>query len=102
MYICKDCGEVFAECDTRSEYRGECFGFPAYEDYACCPYCESDDIEEVVVCKRCGKNFGESALTVGLCSKCEKEIQDKVTAFFEQFSDDEKEYILESGILDEV
>lgn len=97
MFICLECGELF-ESPKRiidEEYYG-CYQY----DYEC-PYC-GGDYEEVVECLGCGKNFGESDLTEGFCKKCEKEIQDKVKQFFEQFSEDEKNYIFEAGILDEV
>ena len=52
MYKCYKCGSVFEEkeieVDTWREYRGECFGIPAYETVSeeHCPYCNSDDFEE--------------------------------------------------------
>lgn len=50
--ICNDCGAVFdaneIEVKTWEEYRGECWGAPAYERMASyhCPKCGSEDIEE--------------------------------------------------------
>lgn len=47
-YRCMDCGRKFYEPEICEEYRGECFGFPAYETVSCCPYCHGDyeEIEE--------------------------------------------------------
>lgn len=92
MYICKDCKELFDKPKRVLEDR-----LYFYE----CPFC-GGNFEEVVKCKKCGKHYGESDLNEGLCPKCEKEIQDKVKAFFEQFTEAEIEYIFDSGILDEV
>lgn len=97
MYICKDCEEVFEKPKkvVDEEYYGS--RLYSYE----CPFC-GGNFEEVVECKRCGKHYGESDLNEGLCPKCEKAIQEKVKAFFEQFTEAEIEYIFDSGILDEV
>lgn len=45
-YKCNDCGAEFDEPETYSEYMGEFWGFPAYEEFGRCPVCESDDYEE--------------------------------------------------------
>lgn len=47
-YRCMDCGREFDEPEICEEYRGECFGFPAYETVSYCPYCRGDyeEIEE--------------------------------------------------------
>ena len=39
MYECMGCGRLFDEPGEYREYRGECFGFPAYEAMAGCPFC---------------------------------------------------------------
>lgn len=41
-YICNECGELFEHPKIIKESRGECFGFPAFEDVAVCPYCRGD------------------------------------------------------------
>lgn len=44
---CNECGSIFHEdklVDVR-EYRGEHFGFPAYEEWAECPYCKTSSFE---------------------------------------------------------
>ena len=47
MYRCKDCGAIFDEPAYIKEDRGECFGFPAYEEMAVCPRCKGDDYERM-------------------------------------------------------
>lgn len=106
MYKCKDCNSIIENKDViwRESYPDAdghySDGFMG--NYATCPFCGGDDIEYAAECKGCGEPHGESDLTEGFCEKCEKEIQDKVYAFFEQFTEAEKDYIFESGILDEV
>lgn len=39
MYVCLDCYSTFEEPARWKESRGECFGFPAYEEMCGCPYC---------------------------------------------------------------
>lgn len=47
MYICNDCKQEFDEPETDGEYMGEWFGFPSYQIIDVCPFCRSDDIEEL-------------------------------------------------------
>lgn len=97
MYICTKCGETFENTGyyVNVEYYG------AEERLACCPHCQSPAMK-AEQCQQCGEWHKKDDLIEGFCPKCEKVIQDKVKAFFEQFSEDEKDYIFESGILDEV
>ena len=46
-FKCYKCGETFDEPATRSERIGEFWGTPAYMDFNICPYCHSDDVEEI-------------------------------------------------------
>lgn len=53
MLKCNDCGARFEYPKAVKEYRGECFGFPAYETVGYCPECggwdfwpEEDENEE--------------------------------------------------------
>ena len=46
-YRCNDCGKEFDEAGSYEEYMGEFWGAPAYETFYICPYCKSDDFEEV-------------------------------------------------------
>lgn len=43
---CDNCGRIFDEPITVKENMGEHFGFPAYEEWAACPYCKSTDISD--------------------------------------------------------
>lgn len=46
MYRCEECGAIFETAESWKEYRGECFGYPAYETVSGCPCCRSTDVEE--------------------------------------------------------
>ena len=43
MYYCNDCKKWFNEPETYTETVGEYWGFPAEEEFACCPHCNSWD-----------------------------------------------------------
>ena len=45
MFKCKDCGAIFEEPEEIRDYRGEFWGFPAYETVSCCPCCGGDDFK---------------------------------------------------------
>lgn len=47
MFRCYDCGREFETPDTFQEYRGEFWGMPAYETVSCCPFCRSDEYDEI-------------------------------------------------------
>lgn len=47
MFKCNDCENSFEELHTYRECMGEFWGMPAYEEFSCCPFCGSDDYEEV-------------------------------------------------------
>lgn len=47
MYKCLDCNREF---DSPERYQGDCeffWGRPTYDYYEGCPYCKSEDIEEI-------------------------------------------------------
>ena len=46
MYKCEECGNVFDEPKMVQECVGEFWGTPAYETWAVCPDCGSDEIED--------------------------------------------------------
>lgn len=48
QFICADCNNIFGEDEfaTVREYRGEFWGFPAYETISVCPFCHSDAIDD--------------------------------------------------------
>ena len=50
MFVCLECGNLFEEPIEWKEDRGECFGFPAYEELSGCPYCKGSYVETY----RCG------------------------------------------------
>lgn len=46
---CDNCGKTFDSDEIKiiSEYMGEFWGMPAYEDFEACPYCDSYEIDNV-------------------------------------------------------
>ena len=98
MFICRECGAVSEELHRK------CFDDldTMFQGYTMvCPFCHSDEVEDAVECEKCGKYVAEDELTEGLCTECEIDIRNKVFDFFEQFSEVERKYIFESGILEE-
>ncbi len=47
MFKCNECGAEFYEPDTYRDWIGDFWGIPAYEEFAICPVCKSEDFEEV-------------------------------------------------------
>lgn len=62
MMVCNECGRIFDEGDARM-VRGdmvEHFGTPCrLPDYAVCPSCKSEDIEQAYACEGCGETHSE-------------------------------------------
>ena len=80
--ICLDCGTVFGadEVQRVQDYRGECWGRPAYEEELICPHCKSSDIEDAEECEICGSWCSTEELyeNGGICIAClETYITDK-------------------------
>ena len=46
MWRCVWCGKEFEQPAEWEEYRGECFGYRAYEPVDGCPYCHGDYLSE--------------------------------------------------------
>lgn len=46
MFKCMDCGAVFEEPRHVRECVGEFWGAPAYDDFAYCPACGSDEYDD--------------------------------------------------------
>lgn len=67
MFICNNCGEVFAECKTVKEYHPYGMGH-ATEEWAVCPHCEDTDFDRAKQCERCSNLVSE--LHDGLCECC--------------------------------
>lgn len=73
MYKCDDCGCVF---DEPSTYRDEiCVIDPvskntAYDEYPCCPRCNSYQFDEVWECEICGEYYHEGETYCETVDKC--------------------------------
>lgn len=85
-YKCRDCGNIFDECDCYKENMGECHGSIAYETFAVCPCCGSSDFDGTNRCKRCGGEFLEDELFDGWCGECLKNsiTHDSALCFMEE------------------
>ena len=72
--ICLDCGTVFDadEVQRVQDYRGECWGRPAYEEELICPHCKSSGIDDAEECEICGSWCSTEELydNGGLCTAC--------------------------------
>ena len=72
--ICLDCGTVFGadEVERVQDYRGECWGRPAYEEELICPHCKSSDIEDAEECEICDSWCSTEELyeNGGICTAC--------------------------------
>ena len=75
-YKCNDCGHIFEDGEfvVKSEYMGECWGIPAYDEFCYCPSCGGDGWEEAGHCAKCHGIFLGDELTEGLCDECLREI----------------------------
>lgn len=97
MYICTKCNHIFEEGEAKTirQNQGECFGFPAYEDFSVCPMCEGE-YEKAVKCSICEEYHLEEDLTNGICDDClDKEVNyDDVLEFLKQ-TDDLKHFVFE-------
>lgn len=53
-FVCLECGNIFSEPTRWKEDRGECFGFPSYEEISGCPNC-SGGYTKAYQCNCCGE-----------------------------------------------
>lgn len=54
LFVCIECGKLFEAPANWKENRGECFGFPTYEELSGCPYCYGN-YTEAHRCNCCGE-----------------------------------------------
>lgn len=69
-YKCLNCDIKFDNdgAETVEEYRGECWGIPAYEQMTACPNCKSTDVEPLKECPYCDAIILESEDCCGECA----------------------------------
>lgn len=80
MYICLECGHHFEDGEEAIWEEQHGLEDSPYEKMSGCPICRS---AYVVAgrCKKCGHNFLEDDLYLGLCRKClEKSVMPEITA----------------------
>lgn len=73
MYQCMNCGQTFDSPKTVTDFYSEYWGAPARHTTTVCPYCESDDFDEMDTCEICNEYIppGEE-----LCDNCRELIHD--------------------------
>ena len=96
--ICVSCGNIFDECEAAVdlEYHSEVPG-GAYERFAKCPCCGSDEIEEATRCDKCMGEF----LPDELCGSyyCKDCLQEALTfESFRSFAEDYDSTLEESEV----
>lgn len=73
MYQCTNCGQMFDSPKEVTDFYSEYWGTPARHTTTVCPYCESDEFDEMDKCEICGEYIapGEE-----LCENCRELIHD--------------------------
>lgn len=100
LFRCRDCNEVFNE-EEMKECLGdsyEYFGFKGHMTYKGCPKCESDDFEEVHLCK------GEHdyiPIDEDLCDECKAKLARDFKEFCNKLSEAERDYLLDELLEDD-
>lgn len=88
-YICKDCGEVFAEPEhILTRYYPE----PVYE-ITVCPYCGSSGYEKACTCSMCEADIPESQDAFHLCKACEAQAAKKFQDHLNTYTQDELDFL---------
>ena len=82
-WYCPDCGKEFSEVARR-------YDFGNTVTYIC-PFCESDRIEELVLCPKCG--YGWKSKKDRLCEKCQLRVVGKYSRFVRGLIKEEREYL---------
>lgn len=111
MYKCNKCKQVFEYASSRLESRGECYGEPSYENEFVCPFCESEDYEEAILCDGCGeektvedisyRDIGENGKN--FCYNCASVIKARFErVVWNEFFRDEEELLEEMNFNDDL
>lgn len=72
MFVCCECGEIFSNYIRWKEDRGECFGFPTYEELCGSPCCGGNFVE-AFKCDCCDEWITDDYIKVEdkrYCSEC--------------------------------
>ena len=72
MYICPDCGLVFAEPELVRQAHGP--EHNQLEALSCCPFC-GEAYEDLGQCCGCRDFYSQTDLSCGFCLKCTKKIE---------------------------
>lgn len=77
LLVCIECGGVFDEPKRWQEYRGECFGFPSYEDFLGSPCCGCD-YAKAHQCDSCGEWITDNYIKIRhlrYCQDCYESVE---------------------------
>ena len=91
MYLCRECGQGFAEPESFLDPVGHFMGETAYEEWDSCPHCGETDIEEAVKC-HCGES---TLITEPLCKECREDIEKGFGRLIDGLTADGKDYLFE-------
>lgn len=79
MWHCMECGAEFELPARRREDVGEYMGRPAYEDFYACPFCGSDEVDEMMKCEICEEYVPAHKMAAGVrrdvCEECCRELE---------------------------
>lgn len=100
MYYCMDCGAEFDLPERHREDVGEYMGRTAYEDFYACPFCGSEEIDEMMKCEICGEHVPYHKMAAGVrrdvCEDCCRELETAAAAIlYKELSAEDYEIIAE-------
>ncbi len=87
---CDDCNNIFSSSDLKKRLfvdRETHF----CERKFCCPFCFSENMKQINICKKCGKIYlGDEKF----CGGCLKKLKSEFFEFLKKYSVDEQEVML--------
>lgn len=73
MYQCMNCGQMFVSPNIENDFTSEYWGATVTHTTSVCPYCGSDEFDEMDKCDICGEYIAPGE---GLCDNCHTLIRD--------------------------
>lgn len=104
MLKCENCGKIFDERELffKKEPLCQIDGVWQHEEFAVCPHCHSEEVEEAEQCPICGEWEAETEMTYdGVCNTCSKLTREKFNAFLATLTCEEINFLTDAGILGE-
>lgn len=98
-YKCHECGEHFEDPRTLV-YTDTDVGYSAYRTSSetVCPECGSNDYDESDECELCGNDCFEFDLTDGVCDKCMRELECKVSLILAEHMEPREYYAIKNWL----